>query len=99
MILEVQNANTTTVMTFIPSQSGTYTLNLNFVGDTRIDTYLYLVDPYSTNLCMYNDDGGGNLQAKITANLIAGRRYFIVSCPRTMSTSSAYLLLTVTRVS
>lgn len=62
-------------------------------------TYLYLVDPYSTNLCMYNDDGGGNLQAKITENLIAGRRYFIVSCPRTMSTSSAYLLLTVTRVS
>jgi len=87
----------TKVMTFVPSQSGVYTFDLKYVGDTRIDTYMYFIDPYSTSPCMYNDDGGGDLQARITANLVAGRRYFIVTSPYLISTSQAYLLLKVTK--
>ena len=49
-----------------------------YAGETKLDTYLYLIDPSTTNVCLYNDDGAGNLQASITSNLIANKTYFIV---------------------
>ena len=70
--------NTTRIITFTPKESGTYTFKTNYSGDTQIDTCLYVVDPYTTTACLYNDDGAGDLQALITMDLIAGRPYFIV---------------------
>lgn len=49
-----------------------------YAGETKLDSYLYFIDPSTTSLCLYNDDGAGNLQASITSNLIANKTYFIV---------------------
>ncbi len=89
----------TTVMTFTPTESGTYTFAMGYVGDVRVDTYLYLVDPHSTSPCLSDDDGGGDLQAKITTNLIANRRYFIVASPYSLYTADPMLILEVEKTS
>jgi len=68
--------NTTKVICFTPESSGTYTLQTS--SSDNIDTYLYLVDPTVTDACLYDDDSAGNLQALITTDLVANRRYFIV---------------------
>lgn len=70
--------NTTKVITFTPTESGTYTIKTLYAGETKLDSYLYFIDPSTTSLCLYNDDGAGNLQASITSNLIANKTYFIV---------------------
>lgn len=70
--------NTTRIVTFTPTESGIYTFKTSYLGDVIIDTCLYIVDPHSTNECLFNDDGAGNLQALISVDLIANRPYFIV---------------------
>ncbi len=86
--------NTTRILTFTPTVSGEYTFEAGYVG-TRIDTYLYIIDPQSTNQYLYNDDAGGDLQAKITTNLISGRRYFIVISPFNITNTSGTLTLDI----
>lgn len=89
----------TSIMTFTPTQGGTYTFDLKYVGDTQVDTYLYLIDPYSTAVCLYDDDSGENSQARITATLVANRRYFLVASPYVLSTTEKFLLLDVKKIS
>lgn len=95
----ISSLNSTYVMTFTPTVSGTYTFESGYVGATCIDTYLYLVDPHTTNMCLYNDDGAGNLQAIITTNLVEGRTYFIVLSSYHIASTATRLILTVSKVS
>ena len=91
--------NTTRVMTFTPTESGTYKFTTNYDGDTRIDTYLYVIDPKSTNSYLYNDDGAGDLQATLSTNLVAGRTYFIIVSTYNITTTSGDLTLNITKTS
>lgn len=70
--------NTTCILTYTPPKSGVYEFKTGYYGDTLIDTCLYVIDPYVTSKCYYNDDGAGDLQAKLSIDLIEGRTYFIV---------------------
>ena len=91
--------NTTQVITFTPTETGTYTIKTLYAGETKLDTYLYLIDPYSTNVCLYNDDGAGNLQASITSNLIANRTYFIVVSTYNIVAQKGTIRLDISKVS
>lgn len=73
------------LITFTPSYSNNYTVETK----SDIDTYLYLIDPRSTYKmkstidtldvpCVYNDDDGENLNAKITKKLAKNIPYMIV---------------------
>lgn len=73
------------LITFTPSSMGTFQIET----ESDIDTYLYLIDPRSTYKmkstttttdvpCVYNDDGGTNLNAKITKQLAKNIPYMIV---------------------
>lgn len=86
-------------MTFTPTESGTYKFTTNYDGDTRIDTYLYVIDPNSTNSYLYNDDGAGDLQATLSTNLVAGRTYFIIVSTYNITTTSGDLTLNITKTS
>ena len=70
--------NQTQVFTFTPMQGGEYTFALNEIGSDPLDSYLYVIDPYSTSACLQDDDSGGNGDALVAANLTLGRTYFIV---------------------
>lgn len=74
----ITHLNKTRVLTFTPTETGTYTFRTNYDGETCIDTYLYVVDPNTTNACYYDDDSAGDLQALIEMDLVANRTYFIV---------------------
>jgi len=68
---------------------------------SSIDTYLYLIDPRSTapissnfnNPSVYNDDGGGNLQARIVKTLDANIPYLIIVAAYNPSTTSGSYVL------
>lgn len=95
----VSSLNSSCIMTFTPTVSGTYTFESGYVDTDCIDTYLYLVDPHTTNMCLYNDDGAGNLQAIIKTDLIEGRTYFIVLSSYNIVSTAGRLILTVNKVS
>ncbi len=79
--------NRTKVITFTPSTTGTYAIELESI----FDNYLYVIDPRSSNKIVsdvdYNDDGGGNLQAKITRKLEKGVPYLIIYSQWNLSAS------------
>lgn len=87
--------NTTRVITFTPTESGTYTFKTGYEDETRVDTYLYVVDPYTTNSCLYNDDDAGDLQALITMDLVAGRTYFMVVSTYNITSTTGRLSVSV----
>ncbi|WP_285819602.1 hypothetical protein [Bacteroides acidifaciens] len=89
--------NTTKVICFTPETSGTYKLQTN--SPDGIDTYLYFVDPYSTDACLYNDDSAGNLQALIQTDLVSNRRYFIIVSAFNISTKSGSMGLSIRKIS
>ncbi len=57
---------------FVPSTSGTKT----FYTSSSLDTYMYLYDANGYEIT-HNDDGGENLNSKITYSFTAGQRYII----------------------
>lgn len=81
---------------FIPNVSKTYTIYTDKNGSSYTDLYLYLIDPRSTKPIssnfsqpsVYNDDGGGNLQAKIVKHLEAGVPYMIILSTYNIATQS-----------
>lgn len=75
--------NSVDVFRYSPSTNRTINLKM----DASFDTYLYIIDPrsaepispnFSKPSC-YNDDGAGNLQAKITKTLTANAPYLIIA--------------------
>lgn len=79
--------NYTRVITFTPTTTGTYTIELESV----FDNYLYVIDPRSSEKIVsnvdYNDDGGGNGQAKITRTLEKNVPYLIIYSQWNLSAS------------
>lgn len=91
--------NTTMAITYTPTESGTYKFTTGYQGDTKIDTYLYVIDPYSTSNCLYNDDSAGDLQASLTTELEAGRTYFIIVSAYNITTTSGSMMLNIKKIS
>jgi hypothetical protein len=59
--------------------------------------YLYLIDPSSMRAYWYNDDSGGNLQAKIDAYLVSGMTYMVIMSTYSITTQSGFFSLNVTK--
>ena len=59
---------------FIPQTSGTYTFETTGSSDTYGELYL---GDYPTTRTTYNDDGGVNLNFRITRNLVCGEPAFL----------------------
>jgi hypothetical protein len=98
------NLNYTNYMIFTPPSTKNYTFKTDrYSADIGyIDTYLYIIDPRSASLTSamedgntYNDDGGGNLQAKITTKLTAGVPYLIVVSAYNPSVTSGQFKLII----
>ena len=85
--------NETRLFVWSPSVGRSYTVTT--VSSPNLDTYLYLIDPAATALCLYNDDGGGNLQARITSNMTAGKQYLIVISAYNITTTAGNTTLQV----
>ncbi len=68
--------NSTKVMCVIPQPNEWYQFyTMPFDID---DAYLYLVDPLSTDFCIYDDDSAGDHQARIQTHLLEDRNYLII---------------------
>ncbi len=89
------------VYTFVATE---YRRNITLTVDADFDSYLYFIDPRSTDSissdynrpCVFNDDGAGNLQAKIVKkNLTVGVTYFVVVGPYNPSTQSGHFSLNI----
>lgn len=91
------NLNTTRIICYTPNTSGTYKFTTYSSDD--IDTYLYFIDPSSTNACLYNDDGAGNYHALIQTDLIADRRYFLIVSAFDITTKSGAMRLYISKIS
>ncbi len=78
--------NYTRVITFSPTVTGTYKIELTSI----FDNYLYVIDPRSSNLIVsnidYNDDSNG-LNAAITRTLIENVPYLIIYSQWNLSAS------------
>ena len=59
--------------------TGTYELTTGCSGNT-IDTFLYVIETNVTSAALSNDDGAGNLQAKITTTLTKSKNYYVIPC-------------------
>lgn len=79
---------TTEVLTYTPTKTGNHTFKTHYNTSSRIDTCMYLIDPYEDTVCIFDDDSGGDLQAQISKDLIAGRTYFIIVAPYHFATVS-----------
>lgn len=70
--------NYTRVITFTPPSSGSYT----FTIESEFDTYIYVIDPRSSELVKfnvnYNDDGGEGMNPLLTTALEANVPYLII---------------------
>lgn len=76
--------------------------SVTFTADCDFDSYLYIIDPRSTDAIsssfdassVYNDDGAGNLQAKITKQLDGDVPYLVVLTAFNPSTQSgSYMII------
>ena len=85
--------------TFTPAYSTLYTLYTTASPSGRIDMYLYLIDPRSTDIIsttmtddsVYNDDGNGDLQAKIEKEVEQGVPYLLIISPYNLDSSGRFL--------
>ena len=86
--------NTTQVMTFTPSENGTYVFEMQSMASSVLDTYLYVFDAFST-LVYQDDNSGGNLQAKVSVSLARDKRYFIIASTKYIDEQTGQLRLNV----
>ena len=61
-------------------------------AESTTDMYLYLIDPTSTTAALYDDDGAGNLQAKISATLKPGIEYLLITTTFNIQNNGPYNL-------
>lgn len=77
--------NQVAIVRYHTSPTGTV---VTFTSEASFDTYLYVIDPRlaapisssGSQPSTYNDDGAGNLQAKITKTLDGGVPYLVILC-------------------
>lgn len=81
------------------NETRNYTITTDKYSDNSdyIDMYIYLIDVESTEPCLYNDDGGGNLQSKIITQLEAGKTYLLLMSTYNITSQSGQYKLTVTK--
>lgn len=69
------------VDSYTPNESGSFTFE---VQAEYFDSYIYVIDPRNSNYVVsgidYDDDSGEGSNAKLTKNLEAGVRYYIIYC-------------------
>ena len=87
---------------YVPqSNAGGYVFETDRGSDTSAysDMYLYLIDPTSTKLCLSNDDGAGNSQARIATMLEPGIHYLLLTTTYNIEKSGSFRLYTRSDVS
>ncbi len=89
--------NTTKAICFTPVTNGTFKINTLMTDD--IDTFLYFIDPTSTDSCLYDDDSAGNYQALIQTDLVANKRYFLIVCANDITAISGLIRLRIRKIS
>ncbi len=91
--------NYSRLFVYKPTSKTTYTIET----ESSLDTYIYLIDPRSSrevdrnldHCSVYNDDGGTNLNAKITKQLASNIPYLIVYSTYNITTQSGDLKLRI----
>lgn len=94
---------------FSDNQKKSFTIYTDKLGDTYVDTYLYLIDPRRSNyydgllneeyhpLYIYNDDGGSNRQASLKVNykefFSQNVDFILVSSTFNLNVSGSYNLI------
>jgi hypothetical protein len=66
-------------VSFEASRDGSYAIRVRGANTTRLDTYIELYDS-NRNLIDEDDDGGDNLDSRLSARLRAGTYYLKVEC-------------------
>jgi hypothetical protein len=66
-------------VSFEATRDGSYTIRVRGAHTTRLDTYIELYDS-NRNLIDEDDDGGDNLDSRLSARLRAGTYYLKVEC-------------------
>ena len=78
------------------SKAGGYVFETDRGSDTGSysDMYLYLIDPTSTEPCLYNDDGAGNSQARITTMMEPNIQYLLLTTTYDINKTGSFRLYT-----
>ena len=84
-------------MCFVPQTSGVFQFLMSSLDN--IDTYLYFIDSNSVDPVVYDDDSGGNYQAKIQANLTAYHSYLLIASAYDIVNSSGRMSLSIDKIS
>lgn len=90
----ITNKGTMFLTRYSVSTEGEYVFYTEKPSDEEnfTDMYLYLIDPTSAKEVLYNDDGAGNLQAKIIAKLKPGIEYLLITTTFNMQNNGSYIL-------
>lgn len=78
--------------TFSPTTSGIYEFNNTFPGDAfaHLYTYPFVSSTPAINFIIADDDGNGNSDPRITATLVAGQTYVLVTTTFSTGVYGAY---------
>lgn len=91
--------NYTKAITFTPPSSGDYTFEIT----SNLDTYIYVIDPRSTEWIIidvnYNDDAGEGNNAKLTTALEANVPYLVIYSTYNLTSlsQSTYITLNISK--
>ena len=91
------STESTSLMCFVPQTSGVFQFLMSSLDN--IDTYLYFIDSNSVDPAVYDDDSGGNYQAKIQANLTAYHSYLLIASAYNIVNSSGRMSLSIDKIS
>ena len=89
--------DTTYVLAFTPSTSGTYRIKTTPFDD--IDVVVYVADATATTSCHCDDNGSTSQVSNFTMSLVAGKTYFIVVSASDISTEEGFVDFTIRKVS
>lgn len=89
--------DTTYVLAFTPSTSGTYRIKTTPFDD--IDVVVYVADATATTACHCDDNGSTSQVSNFTRNLVAGTSYFIVVSASDITTEEGFVDFSIRKVS
>ena len=89
--------DTTYVLTFTPSTSGTYRIKTTPFDD--IDVVVYVADATSTTACHCDDNGSTSQVSNFTMNLVAGKTYFVVVSASDITAEEGFVDFSIRKVS
>ena len=89
--------DTTYVLTFRPSTSGTYRIKTTPFDD--IDVVVYVADATATTACHCDDNGSTSQVSNFTMNLVAGKTYFVVVSASDITAEEGFVDFSIRKVS